>query len=359
MMVDDSSEQLQALALMTRSNPAPIIALDAQKKITYLNEAARKQFPDLQVLAIEHPILHNLSDDSLELRKPREDSYTREVHVGDRIYEQKIVGTSNHGFIIFCHDVTARKRIERVKDELLGIVSHELRTPLAVIKGSLDNLRGNCFGALTEKQALILKTASNHCDRMGRLIHDLLDLSRLESDRAQVNRHRINIASLIDGVMHDFQLMARDKHLTIEKELAPNLPPLYADPDLITQVLSNFLTNAVRFTKKKIVIRASSDGSALQISVMDDGAGISSEDLGLLFEKFVQINRGVGSGYKGTGLGLAICREIVELHQGKIWAESEVDRGASFHFSLPIYGEKEIEFWSELEMRDSTAAEGN
>jgi len=134
-------------------------------------------------------------------------------------------------------------------------------------------------------------------------------------------------------------MLAHNKHVSIEVALPRNLPHLYVDEDMTTQVLTNLMDNAIRYAKNRVVIEATSIDNAIEFRIKDDGIGIESKDALRLFNKFEQVNRAKGgSGYKGTGLGLAICKEIVESHAGKIWVESRPGFGATFHFTLPQYG---------------------
>lgn len=246
-------------------------------------------------------------------------------------------------------DVTDRKKMERIKDDFINTVSHELRTPLAIIKGAVSNLRDGIIGALSEKQAHIIDITYKNTERLARLINDLLDLSRLESGKTQPKRKRTEVFSLIDDCLVNFLDEATERNLVIEKVISAELPPIYADADMFVQVLTNVLSNALRFARSKvrIVAKTSSaliDGSdqvMVEFRVEDDGQGISKENMSRLFNKFEQLQRpSGGAGYKGTGLGLAICREIIDLHQGKIWAESEEGKGSSFCFMMPKYDDE-------------------
>lgn len=232
-------------------------------------------------------------------------------------------------------DVSERKRIEQMKDDFMSTVSHELRTPLTVIKGAISNLKDGVMGALTEKQAHVVETTSRNVDRLARLIHDLLDLSRLESRKSRVNRCQVRFDELIREICHNFSTMANDRRILLDPDIPAQLPSCYADPDLMTQVLTNLVHNALRFAKEKVVMQCRVMERYLRVGVFDDGPGILLEDQKLLFSKFEQLVRPTaGAGYKGTGLGLAICKEIIDEHKGKIWVESTPGQGAKFYFSV-------------------------
>lgn len=234
-------------------------------------------------------------------------------------------------------DITERKSLEKMKEEFVFTVSHELRTPLSIVKAFLGNLQAGTAGPLNEKQSEILETSVRNVNRLTRLINDLLDFSRLESGKAKMNRKASAMIPLLEETLDNFKEKSKSLNIELHKDLPASLPTLYIDPDMIIQVVFNLLDNAFRFAKSKVSLSCCLKGENLEVKVSDDGQGIDPQGLSLLFNKFQQIDRPAGgAGYKGTGLGLVICKEIVQLHQGQIWAESEVGAGASFHFTLPL-----------------------
>lgn len=163
-----------------------------------------------------------------------------------------------------------------------------------------------------------------------------LDLSRLESGRAKIQKEKINFSDLISEEVKTFQILAQKKGVYISQHIAEPLPETFADKGMMTETLNNLLDNALRFSKTKIFIEAKQQDDSIQVTVIDDGPGIEKEDLSFLFQKFKQIYHNPEKGYKGTGLGLALCKEITKAHEGKIWVESEVEKGSRFSFSIPI-----------------------
>ncbi len=290
-------------------------------------------------------------------------------------------------YLVLLHDITDLERIERLKaeimerqrvdqlkDEFISTVSHELRTPLTIVKGAIDNLKDGIVGPLEAKQVKIVDIANNNIDRLVKIINNLLDLSRLESNKALINRKAIKTTPLIIETVHNFQMTAQSKNILLEQDIPENLPDIFADPDLIVQVLTNILDNALRYAQDRVMVSASrkelqtslySDkGSGktkkepvrkaeevhkfIEITIADDGAGIPRDKYRDLFNKFVQLNRPRGgAGYKGTGLGLIICKEIIRKHQGKIWVEPSPLGGAGFHILLPQFDET-VGFWRSL-----------
>ncbi|GEM_PF-4385145 len=234
-------------------------------------------------------------------------------------------------------EVMERKRIDKLKDELIGTVSHEVRTPLAVIKNVVDDVQRGIAGTLTEPQKKYIEIAKRNIDRLARVVTNLLDLSRLESGVFRYLPQRVNLQPLVLEAVDNFQIVSRAQNIDLKLELSEGSTDCYVDTGLITQVLSNLLDNAMRFSKRNIILKVVPRADFIQVSVIDDGRGIAKADIEKLFKRFVQVERAQeGQEYKGTGLGLAICKEIIDIHHGKIWVESEKDHGAQFHFTLPV-----------------------
>jgi signal transduction histidine kinase len=178
----------------------------------------------------------------------------------------------------------------------------------------------------------------NNIDRLARIINNLLDISKIESGKAELNKKNIDPRVLIKNVIGAFENKAREKGL----ELRPNLPQeqreavLYIDEDKIIQVFTNLLSNSIKFTEQgHIDVSFIERENEIEFVISDTGVGISAEDLPKVFDKFLQFGRTAGSGARGTGLGLSIAKGLVELHGGRIWVESELGRGTKFIFTLP------------------------
>lgn len=257
------------------------------------------------------------------------------------VFSAAAMGSSNQplqGIVCLAKDISERKRLARLKDDLIGTVSHELKTPLTIIKVAVNLLGGGAMGPLSQTQTKVVRTTNQNVVRLEQLINNFLDLSRLESRQVVMHRSPVDARRLIAEVTRTFQHVAHRKRVTLAVDLPPFLQPLSGDPDRIRQVLIHLLENALRYTRGHILVTAKANDSSIHMSVIDDGPGIPQEEMARLFGKFVQINRPAGGGgYQGAGLGLAICKEIVDLHQGKIWVESVVDQGSRFHVMLPQY----------------------
>lgn len=230
--------------------------------------------------------------------------------------------------------------VEKMKDEFMATVSHELRTPLSSIKIMVDNLKDCYLGNLNSQQQECIAIISNNVNRLAHMINNLLDLSKLESGIIDLHARPFSLNDLIADCLVTFKPIAQERVVTITTDLAAKTDVLVADPDLMREVVSNLLDNGIRFTKSTVTIKTIPSDQNVEIVVSDDGEGIQPKDVKRLFNKFEQVNRqNGGRGYKGTGLGLAICKQIVELHHGKIWVDSKPSVGSAFHVAIPLRGE--------------------
>lgn len=247
-----------------------------------------------------------------------------------------------HLGMVFVRDLSELKSLERMKDEFLRVASHELRTPLTIITGAAGNLNDGLMGPLEKNQHQMVGRIRDNCDRLGRLINDLLDLSNLSSGKAQMRKDPANVNDVVRHAVNGMSHAIRERGVALDMDLVEEDLWVFIDSDMIARVVGNLVTNAVRFAASRIHVRVERESPAsVRVSVTDDGPGLEKDDADRLFDKFVQINRvHGGAGYKGAGLGLAICKHIMESHEGRIWVESDKGRGSRFHFVLPIYDEK-------------------
>lgn len=230
------------------------------------------------------------------------------------------------------------KEMNRVKSAFVSVASHELRTPMTSIKGYVENMLDGLTGALSEKQSHYLHRVKYNVDRLMRMINDLLDLSKIEAGRVELRLVPVSISELVNDVTESLEQIARNKALTMEVLHIGMSPTLEADHDRLTQILTNLVGNAIKFTPRGGMIQVKTEMNKdgyLQICVADTGCGIHPEDLPRVFEKFYR-GQGVPSETPGAGLGLAIVKSLVEIHGGHIWAESIPGNGSSFYFTIPI-----------------------
>ncbi|MBX7148484.1 hybrid sensor histidine kinase/response regulator [bacterium] len=247
-----------------------------------------------------------------------------------------------------------KRRVDIMKDSFISTVSHELRTPLAIVKSAISNLKDGILGELNEKQVKVVATTSKNIERLNRLITNLLDLSRLESGRIHVNFSSFDIVPVIYETLLSLKSEAHEKGIEFHFEPQSASIVFEADQDMMIQILMNLSDNAIRFARKNVKVtvgkaknsdlgelfkRAGANlvgNDFLYLSIEDDGKGMDVGSIPRLFNKFEQVNRPAGGkGYHGTGLGLAICKEIVELHNGLVWAESVAGQFMRFNVILP------------------------
>jgi signal transduction histidine kinase len=238
------------------------------------------------------------------------------------------------------------RKIDSMKSEFVSVASHELRTPLAAIKNAVQLMLTGKTGEINENQEKFLSMAERNINRLTNILNDLLNLSRIESGKIELNFENIRLKEIIELTASFLKPHADGKSIQIDVEVHEQLPVVYGDQEKIEQILTNLIGNAIKFTPEggKILITAiplSKDqkggyGDRVAVSVKDTGIGIPPEHLDAIFEKFHQVEGSLHRSVSGTGLGLAITKGLVEAHQGKIWVESELEKGSTFTFTLPI-----------------------
>ena len=242
------------------------------------------------------------------------------------------------GRLYVFRDVTHEREVDRMKSEFVSLVSHELRTPLTSIKGYIDLLMDGDAGELTEEQQEYLEIAKNNADRLVALINDLLDVSRIESGRMELNRTPLDLTHLIADAAQSLrpQLEAKGQRLVLE--LNEKLPTVLGDADRVTQILTNLLSNAYKYTPAGGTITVAAQAGekdCICVDVRDTGIGLSAEEQGKLFTKFFRAKNRTTQEVGGTGLGLTISRSLVEMHGGEMTVASTPDEGSTFSFTLP------------------------
>ena len=227
------------------------------------------------------------------------------------------------------------KDLEKMKIEFLNVTSHELKTPLTPLQAYLNLLLKGKLGKLTPAQKEGLEVISRNTKKLRLLIWDILDLTRLEAGKMKFNMEEIQLEDVIEDVIKDAESFAKEKNIVINQRLG-YLPSIEGDKERLTQVFTNLITNAIKFTPKngKISIDAERRGYRTIISVKDTGIGIPKKDLNRIFDKFYQVDRGATRKYPGTGLGLTICEGIVKAHGGEIGVKSEPRKGSTFYVTL-------------------------
>lgn len=225
------------------------------------------------------------------------------------------------------------KELDRMKSDFVANVVHELRTPLTIIKGNLDNIDKGFAGEVHPKQKEILGDVFRVINRLARLVNDLLDLSKIESGKMELNKESLDIAALAGEIVKTFETLASAKNVSLVKEFPGNALNVNADKDKLTQVFINLMANAIKFTDKgSVTIRIIDMQGEVEVEIQDTGPGIPQDQADKIFDKFVRV---VAEKKEGTGLGLPIAKDIVVLHKGRMRVESEVGKGSKFIFILP------------------------
>jgi signal transduction histidine kinase len=231
------------------------------------------------------------------------------------------------------------QELDRLKAEFVSVASHEIKTPLSVIRGYVTLLADGIYGGVNDEQKKTLEAVSAQTDRLARLVHRLLDISRFEAGGGRLELREIALRRFFDELTSDFRVLARQNGIDFPVTVAEDLPEtIVADEDRLSEVLGNLLSNAFKFTGQGGTIRvdAAAEDGGVRIVVEDSGVGIPPDKLPRIFEKFYQVENEAQPRSVGSGLGLAIAREIVEAHGGTIGADSEVGRGTRFVVHLPV-----------------------
>jgi two-component system CheB/CheR fusion protein len=229
------------------------------------------------------------------------------------------------------------KSLDELKTQFLTITSHELRTPMTPMKAQLQMLLEGYFGNINENQKQSIAMILRNTERLDKLIVDILDISRIQSGRLTFELKKVQPADCIRESITNMKPLADEKNIAITTKI-DKLPKITFDKDRVTQVLTNLIDNAIKFTpeKGKITIEAKKQKNDVLVKVKDTGIGMSQKNLKRIFTPFLQMDSSYSRKYKGTGLGLAICKGIVEQHGGEILAKSKLDKGSTFYFTLPL-----------------------
>ncbi|HNW58512.1 MAG TPA: ATP-binding protein [bacterium] len=243
----------------------------------------------------------------------------------------------NQGIVTLFEDVTRFKDLERLKTEFIATVSHEFRTPLTSINMTIDILSQQLLGPVTSRQSELLAIAKEDCNRLTKLIRELLDLSRLETGHYQMQMAPLDFEKMVRETLGPLRLPFEEKGITLICNLE-ELPMLFGDPLQLSYVITNLLNNALRHTPAggRVEITTAAEAEEIRIAVVDTGIGIPPEAQSTIFDKFVQVKKESESIPGSVGLGLAIAKQVVEAHGGRIWVESEPGQGAAFYFTLPL-----------------------
>jgi NtrC-family two-component system sensor histidine kinase KinB len=329
----------------------PVIVTDAEGRVTKLNPAAEEIFGSenensrMHVGEVARDVrIAGAVAETLESQRPvAGDGMSAVVPFAvagsERAFRMRTTPMRDNehhllGAVTLLEDITHLHEIDRLKSEFIATASHELRTPLTSVQMGVHLLLERAAGELTDKQVEVLSACRDDCERLDKLMRDLLDLSRIEAGESKPRLEPIRTRDLINAATEELRPQVESRGLDFTVEAPVDLPPVKADRSQVERVLSNLVVNAMRYTKHgEIKISVQPRGTAVAVSVSDTGSGIPQEYLPHIFDKFVQVP---GAATGGAGLGLAISRLIVEAHGGQISVQSEPSKGSTFTFTLPI-----------------------
>jgi len=339
-----------------------IIVTDAQMNIIHINNLVAQLFGYQDVEAIGKPVASIIRDERIMslIRSASRDASggngTEEEATPDKVNLVQFAHGDRHvyfrpkltrvldsegrlyGVLTILQDVTQFKELDRMKSDFIATLSHEFRTPLTSINMSVDILNQELLGPLNERQKELIASTKEDVQRLTKLARELLQLSKLESGRFQFKNEELNIRSLIEATTKTLQIQFQEKNVRLLTDIPDDLPTLVADEQQLSWVINNLVTNALKYTDGggSVTVRVHRRAADLLFEVEDTGQGIPKEYLDKIFDKFVQIKSASATTPGSVGLGLAIAKEIVEVYGGRIWATSEVGKGSTFSFTLPL-----------------------
>jgi len=327
------AQAAQQQALLEAAEDA-ILGLDRDGRVTFANAAACRLFggqpaTDLLGRPIRSLIPGLGTDDDVCWR----DDGTSFAIEYDHVPLHK--DGAAVGAVLTCRDVSARRAVERAKDEVIGTVSHELRSPLTAVRAALGLLASGQVGQLSEAGQRMVDIATTNTDRLLRLIQDLLDLERLNAGQTVLNCALCDAGGLMRQAADD--LRASADLVGVRIEVLPSQARVWGDADRLIQVLTNLLANAIRFSSRGGTVWLDAEPGPAEVifRVRDQGRGIPVAQLATIFDPFVMLDAADARDKRGTGLGLAICRTIVAQHGGHIWAESSPGIGTTLFVAIP------------------------
>ncbi|MFH1724248.1 MAG: ATP-binding protein [Elusimicrobiota bacterium] len=353
-----AQSELARLASFPEKNPNPIVEIDGSERLSYLNPAAREQFPDLEAKGFGHPVLGDVRAFLAALRKDPRRNIVSQVKLGEHTYEQHVhLEPTSDVMRLNIVDVTERARIEHLKEEFLHNVSHELRSPLSAICQSVQLVLEDMGDDSSPAQRRFLEIADRNVEQLRVMIEDLLETTRAETGKLTVEPRRVVLPALIAEAAGDKKLVAQEKGISVSAEVEEDLPRVFADPVRVRQILINLVDNAIKFTPEKgsVILRGGvfdKEPGMVLVSVADTGCGIERDVATRIFDRLYQVERG----RKGLGLGLYICEQLATRHGGRIWLESEPGKGSTFLFTLPVFSLEK--FLAPVLMREGRPRDG-
>lgn len=351
------STQYQKLNLILENIPEGVIGIDQNRTVSYLNQTAKR------LTGLGHEAIGQLIDSLIQFKDkdntltflhfcPIRENYSGVIFQANNLKvlakgESRINLTTTQvqgaglppTFILTMQDISQEKSLEEMKFDFVSLATHELRTPLTSIKGYLSVFLDENKNSLRSEQLQLLNQALQASEQLNSLVENLLSVSRIERGVLTVNLEPVDWAGFVKDQVNLFLERTKEKEINLEFITpSPPLPQIKVDKLRMSEVLGNLLSNAIKYTEAggQIKVWAESKDGEVITHVQDSGHGISPEAQSQLFNKFFRVSGPLEGGIKGTGLGLYITKSLLEMHHGKIWVESVLDKGSTFSFSLPI-----------------------
>lgn len=344
-----SSEKNRLDAILTGMGEG-VMVTDQSGEVTLVNPAFCSMFgtsPEVQgrqILEItRHPDLYQACREVLAERRERRQELSFGSGQAALVHWAPLLeGEALRGVVAVFHDVTALKKVERIRRDFVANVSHELRTPVTVIKGYAETLRSSAVADDPQRREKFLEIIHNHAERISTLVRDLLILSELESGEVQMHPQEIQVEPAVKHALLLVEQRAEEKDVAMEFVGPDRTSSVMVDRSRLDQILINLLDNAVKYSGHggKVTVEAVVEGGLVKISVRDTGMGIPEKDLPRVFERFYRVDEARSRDRGGTGLGLSIVKHLVQLHGGSVSVESTPGVGSVFSFTLPR-GEKQ------------------
>ena len=341
--INDLETERATLDAVLQKMTDGVLIVDDQGRIQLVNPAAIKMFSITQPVPIGKPLIevvrHHQPAEMWERCRATGQAQQVDFEVGHKLSLEGIATSLSPAIpgstLLLFQDLTHQRQTEAMRRDFISNVSHELRTPLAALKALTETLQA---GALEDPPAAhrFLEQMETEVDSLSLMVNELLELSRIESGRVPLNIKPTDPLDIVNPAVDRLRLQAERAGLTLSIECPDDLPPVLADSTRVQQVMVNLLHNAIKFTPQggQVSVRCVRQDQVIQLAVEDTGIGIAAEDLPRIFERFYKVDRSRAT--IGTGLGLAIARHLVEAHGGRIWAESEVGKGSTFYFTIPL-----------------------
>lgn len=346
-LFEDVQEERGRLKAILSSTNDVVVVIDDQGYILLSNPAAMRTYGIIPEEAIGLPFYEVIADAPLRdlLTHPMETgtALTDEIVApDDRTFSASVSSLSGGGRVLTLRDITYLKELDQMKSDFVNTVSHDLRSPLTYIRGYTTMIPMG--GELNEKQQGFVQKILTGIEQMTQLIDDLLDIGKIEAG-VGIEIERCWLPGLVQAVVDDLGMRAIQERVELTASLPADIPPTLADRTLIRQAIKNLIDNAIKYTPGpgKVEVLLDNHGDSLVVSVRDTGIGIAPEHQHRLFGKFYRIKRRETVHLQGTGLGLAIVKSIAERHGGRVWVESKLDEGSTFHFSIPLVAPEESE----------------